>query len=141
MKAFKIVLFLIFLLILDCKVYADINTPIADDSVLQSINDKKNLFRTYLMFSYEPIKKIKSANEGIITATIMTTVQNRRDTVILEPKSNGNTKLEVEIGKEKYEVCIGVNDSKITIYSNCKLFNFVPLDKPDSVSLKNEVRK
>ncbi|MGN0018628.1 MAG: hypothetical protein ACI37S_06270 [Candidatus Gastranaerophilaceae bacterium] len=141
MKKYSFILILILVLLCQYSVIAD--TKLSDENSKKETvkTDEIIQFQDYIMFSQETIKSIKSRNEDVVKASIMTTIKNRRDTVILEAKSCGNTKIDVQIGKEKYEICVRVKKSKTIIHTKCKLFNFVSLDKPDGVALLKENKK
>lgn len=96
---------------------------------------------SYVMFSRKPIRSIKSQNEDIVKPTIMTTIQNKRDTVIMDIKSEGHTVIIVNLGKEEFVVNVNVNKYGVNISSKCKLFSFFQLDVPDSVTNIKEEKK
>ena len=134
-KKYSFIIFLIVFLLCHCFVSADAKMSVEKTGKQNIKKDKVIEFQDYVILSREPIKAIKSRNEEIVEASIMQTVDNKRNTAILKAKSLGNTKIDVKFEKDNYEICVRVKNSKTMIYTKCKYFNFVKIDAPDGVVL------
>lgn len=128
------------LLIISFVLLISQNVSLAEDSAFV---DKTNKFEQYLIsqnvlpnyqdyiiFSKKPVNKIVSNNSAIAHAYVMTTVDNVRDTVIVEARSIGTTKLIVTLDNQNLVINVTVKKDKTIVETNSDLLEAVVLDVP-----------
>jgi hypothetical protein len=91
-------------------------------------------FQNYLIFSKKPIKNITSSNTTVANAYVVTTIENSRDTVIVEVNFFGTATLSANVDNKNVSIMITVSDNGTKVESKSDLFDIIPLDIPNSVT-------
>lgn len=86
-------------------------------------------FDNYLLHTDKPIVKIVSSDKSIITANVLVTIMNEKDTVIITPKSVGKAVLTFCFKDETIEIPVNVKKKRTVFKKNPKL-NFIKIDTP-----------
>ena len=86
-------------------------------------------FDNYLLHTDKPVKKIISSDSNIITANVLVTVMNEKDTVIITPKHVGKAVLTFYFNDETVEIPVTVKKGK-TVFKRKPKFNFIKIDDP-----------
>lgn len=128
------------LLIISFVLLISQNVCLADDSAFEDKTNKfeqylisQNIlpsYQNYIIFSKKPVKKIVSNNSAVAYAYVMTTVDNVRDTVIVEARSIGTTKLVATVDNQNLVINVTVQKDKTIVETNSELLEVVLLDAP-----------
>lgn len=128
------------LLIISFVLLISQNVSLADDSAFEDKTNKfeqylisQNIlpsYQNYIIFSKKPVKKIVSNNSAVAYAYVMTTVDNVRDTVIVEARSIGTTKLVATVDNQNLVINVTVQKDKTIVETNSDLLEVVLLDAP-----------
>lgn len=93
------------------------------------------IFQNYILFCKKPVKKITSEDNTIAHAYIMTTIDNERNTVIIEAHSTGSTKLNAIVDNQVIVINVTVKKNKTIVETDSDLFEIISLDIPSSVNI------
>lgn len=125
------------------------NLTLADDGAFANKTNKfeqylisQNIlpsYQSYIIFSKKPVKKIVSSNSAIAYAYVMTTVDNARDTVIVEARSLGTTKLTATVDNQNIVINVTIKKDRTIIETNSEFFEAVSLDVPTENSMTEGV--
>lgn len=128
------------LLIISFVLLISQNVSLADDSAFEDKTNKfeqylisQNIlpsYQNYIIFSKKPVKKIVSNNSEVAYAYVMTTIDNIRDTVIVEARSIGTTKLVATVDNQNLVINVTVQKDKTIVETNSDLLEVVLLDAP-----------
>jgi len=86
-------------------------------------------FDNYLLHTDKPVVKIVSSDSSIITANVLVTIMNEKDTVIITPKHVGKAVLTFYFKDETIEIPVNVKKMRTVFKKNPKL-NFIKIDTP-----------
>ncbi len=86
-------------------------------------------FDNYLLHTDKPVVKIISSDSSIITANVLVTVMNEKDTVIITPKQVGKAVLTFCFKDETIVIPVKVKKMRTIFKKNPKL-NFIKIDTP-----------
>ncbi len=92
-------------------------------------------YQNYIIFSKKPIKKVFSNDKNIANAYVLTTIDNSRDTIIIEANSIGKTQLTAIVDDQNITIEVNVTKSKTYVKTNYELFEALSLDTPDELSI------
>lgn len=128
------------LLIISFVLLISQNISLGDDSAFEDKTNKfeqylisQNIlpsYQNYIIFSKKPVKKIVSNNSEVAYAYVMTTIDNVRDTVIVEARSIGTTKLVATVDNQNLVINVTVQKDKTIVETNSDLLEVVLLDAP-----------
>lgn len=140
----KICLLTISLILLGCQ-----NTGLAVNSdylenankIEQYLISENNfpIYQNYVIFSKKPVKKIISSDYSIVNSYVMTTIDNVRDTIIIEARSLGSAKLTATVDNQNLVINVTVKKDKTIVETNSDLFEVISLDVPNEISNKEGV--
>jgi len=86
-------------------------------------------FDNYLLHTDKPVLKITSSDSSIVTANVLVTIMNEKDTVIITPKNVGKAVLTFCFKDETIEIPVSVRKIK-TVFKKHPKFNFIKIDAP-----------
>ena len=86
-------------------------------------------FDNYILHTDKPVVKIVSSDSKIITANVLVTIMNEKDTVIITPKQNGKAILTFYFKDETIEIPVTVRKFK-TVFKKHPKLNFIKIDTP-----------
>ena len=86
-------------------------------------------FDNYLLHTDKPVVKIVSSDSSIITANVLVTIMNEKDTVIVTPKNVGKAVLTFYFKDETISIPVNVKKKRTVFKKNPKL-NFIKIDTP-----------
>lgn len=86
-------------------------------------------FDNYLLHTDKPVVKIISSDSNIITANVLVTVMNEKDTIIITPKKVGKAVLTFRFKDETIEIPVSVRKFK-TVFKKHPKFKFIKIDTP-----------
>lgn len=128
------------LLIISFVLLISQNVSLGDDSAFDGKTNKfeqylisQNIlpsYQNYIIFSKKPVKKIVSNNLAVAYAYVMTTIDNVRDTVIVEARSIGTTKLVATVDNQNLVINVTVQKDRTIVETNSDLLEIVLLDAP-----------
>ena len=135
----KICLLTISLILLGCQ-----NTSLAvNNGYLKNVNKIEKylisenafpIYQNYVIFSKKPVKKITSSDYSIVNSYVMTTIDNVRDTIIIEARSLGSAKLSVIVDNQNLVINVTVKKDKTIVETDSDLFEVISLDVPNEIS-------
>lgn len=86
-------------------------------------------FENYMIISSVPVKSITVQNPEILEAQPVFTIDNEKKIIVITPKSNGKSKVYVNLFDKKEIIDIKVEKDKTIIKPNDK-FNYFSVDIP-----------
>lgn len=86
-------------------------------------------FDDYVVHTTKPVNKVVSSDRNIITANVLVTIMNEKDTILISPKGEGKAILIFEFKDETITVPVTVKKNK-TIFKKNTGLEFVKLDPP-----------
>lgn len=86
-------------------------------------------YDNYIVHTAKPVMKVVSSDRDIVTANVLVTVMNEKDTILISPKGEGKAILIFEFKDETITVPVRVNKKKAVFKKNTGL-EFVKLDPP-----------
>lgn len=86
-------------------------------------------FDDYVVHTIKPVSKVVSSDRNIITANVLVTIMNEKDTILISPKSEGKAILIFEFKDETITVPVTVKKNRTVFKKNTRL-EFVKLDPP-----------
>jgi len=89
-------------------------------------------FDDYLLHTDKPVVKITSSNADIITANVLVTIMNEKDTVIIKSNQVGKAVLTFYFKDETIEIPVNVKKNK-TVFKKHPRLNFIKLDTPPQI--------
>ena len=93
----------------------------------------QDLYQNYIIFSKKPVKKIESSDDTIVHAYVMTTIENTRDTIIIEAHSIGNATLKAYVDNQIITIKVTVKKTKTIVETDSELFEIISLDVPSAI--------
>ena len=86
-------------------------------------------FDDYVVHTTKPVNKVVSSDRNIVTANVLVTIMNEKDTILISPKSEGKAILIFEFKDETITVPVTVKKNRTAFKKNTGL-EFVKLDPP-----------
>ncbi|MBE7709747.1 MAG: hypothetical protein E7Z93_04780 [Cyanobacteria bacterium SIG32] len=86
-------------------------------------------FENYMVISNSPVKSVTVQNKEILDAKPVFTIDNQKKIIIITPKSNGKTKINIDLFDKKETLDIKIDTDKTTIKLH-KGFNYFSIDIP-----------
>ena len=86
-------------------------------------------FEDYMIISSAPVKSVAVQNQEILDAKPVFTIDNKKKVIIITPKSNGKTKINIDLFDKKETLDIKIDTNKTTIKPH-KGFNYFSVDIP-----------
>lgn len=86
-------------------------------------------FDDYVVHTTKPVNKVVSSDRNIVTANVLVTIMNEKDTILISPKSEGKAILIFEFKDETITVPVTVKKNRTVFKKNTGL-EFVKLDPP-----------
>lgn len=86
-------------------------------------------FDDYVVHTTKPVNKVVSSDRNIVTANVLVTIMNEKDTILISPKSEGKAILIFEFKDETITVPVTVKKNRTAFKKNTVL-EFVKLDPP-----------
>ena len=86
-------------------------------------------FEDYMIISNSPVKSVAVQNQEILDAKPVFTIDNKKKVIIITPKSNGKTKINIDLFDKKETLDIKIDTNKTTIKPH-KGFNYFSVDIP-----------
>ncbi len=87
-------------------------------------------FEDYIITSDKPVKSVSSSDESIISVLPFFTIDNRKDTIIVKAKREGNA--EIKVVRDDKDIIINVKVTpEQTTFTCDDDFAYFPLDRPD----------
>lgn len=86
-------------------------------------------FDDYVVHTTKPVSKVVSSDRNIVTANVLVTIMNEKDTILISPKSEGKAILIFEFKDETITVPVTVKKNRTVFKKNTGL-DFVKLDPP-----------
>lgn len=87
-------------------------------------------FEDYIFTSDSPVKRVSSSDENVISVIPIFTIDNKKDTIIVKVRKEGNAEITVKLYDKDVVVKVQVTPDK-TIFTNGDDFVFFPLDTPE----------
>lgn len=87
-------------------------------------------FEDYIFTSDSPVKSVSSSDESIVSVVPFFTIDNKKDTIIVKVKREGNAEITVKLYDKDVVVKVHTTPDKTT-FTNGDDFVFFPLDTPD----------
>ena len=81
------------------------------------------------MHTQKPVNKVVSSDRNIVTANVLVTIMNEKDTILISPKSEGKAFLIFEFKDETITVPVTVKKNRTVFKKNTGL-EFVKMDPP-----------
>ncbi len=88
-------------------------------------------FEDYIINSDKPVKSVSSSDESIVSVLPFFNIDNKKDTIIVKAKREGNAEITVKLYDKDVIVNVSVTPEKTT-FTNGDDFIFFPLDKPET---------
>lgn len=118
-----------------------------NNDVIEKLNKNNSLiaeniiemYQNYIIFSKKPVKRVFSNDKSIAHAYVMTTIDNVRDTIIVEAKSIGKTTLTAIVDNKEITINVTVQKNKTIVDCNCDLFKIISLDVPSEIKFTGGV--
>lgn len=86
-------------------------------------------FEDYMIISNSPVKSVAVQNQEILDAKPVFTIDNKKKVIIITPKSNGKTKINIDLFDKKETLDVKIDTNKTTIKPH-KGFNYFSVDIP-----------
>lgn len=86
-------------------------------------------FDDYVVHTTKPVNKVVSSDRNIVTANVLVTIMNEKDTILISPKGEGKAILIFEFSDETITVPVTVKKNRAVFKKNTGL-EFVKLDPP-----------
>lgn len=86
-------------------------------------------FEDYMIISNSPVKSVAVQNQEILDAKPVFTINNEKKVIIITPKANGKTKINIDLFDKKESIDIKIDKEKTTIKPH-KGFNYFSVDIP-----------
>lgn len=97
------------------------------------------VYQNYIIFSKKPVKNVFSNNKSIANAYVMATIENSRDTIIIEANSIGKTQLTAIVDDQSITIDVNVTKTKTYVKTDYELFEVLSIDIPEQVSITEGV--
>ena len=86
-------------------------------------------FDNYVVHTQKPVNKVVSSDRNIVTANVLVTIMNEKDTILISPKKEGKAFLIFEFKDETITVPVTVKKNRTVFKKNTGL-EFVKIDSP-----------
>ena len=86
-------------------------------------------FEDYMIISNSPVKSVTVQNQEVLDAKPVFTINNEKKIIIITPKTNGKTKINIDLFDKKETLDVKIESEKTTI-KPLKDFNYYSVDIP-----------
>ena len=101
-----------------------------DNANIYAISQEK--VNSYIIFSKNHIKNVRSTNEKVLKAKVLPTVTNSRTTIIIDLLATGTARVLITVADREYEVNANITNTTSELKTKCSFLEIVPLDMPES---------